>query len=394
LALFEPRLGRDKIQTVKKPTPNKNEKFYKLPEPVGSLPYHLSLGSVIPSENIRRIEKSGSISFHIVGDTGDTKRLEASERVEEAMESDFDHKNDISKNPSFFYHLGDVVYNFGESDEYYSQFYEPYAHYPAPIFAIPGNKDGDVRPHSNQKSLEAFVNNFCNKKQEVTQDAGDINRDVMIQPNVYWTLEAPFVTIIGLYSNVLDGGEVKNDQRDWLIHELTKAPQNKALMVSVHHAPFSADEEHSGSDTILRTLDKAFEQSERKADIVLSGHVHNYQRFTRESKNKDGKRIQIPYVVLGTGGHWKLHRMQQHAGAKGGNTSRIDVPFKISDIDDNVVLESFCDNRHGFMRIHVTTKKLSGKFYSVPSPPEPVGKGPKKLDEFELDLEKHKLLNV
>jgi acid phosphatase type 7 len=68
------------------------------------------------------------------------------------MESDFEEHN-----PSFLYHLGDVIYKFGEASEYYSQFYEPYAHYPAPIFAIPGNKDGGVRPDSNEKSLAAFV---------------------------------------------------------------------------------------------------------------------------------------------------------------------------------------------------------------------------------------------
>ena len=44
--------------------------------------------------------------------------------------------------PSFFYHLGDVVYNFGEAAYYYDQFYEPYRNYPAPILGIPGNHDG------------------------------------------------------------------------------------------------------------------------------------------------------------------------------------------------------------------------------------------------------------
>ena len=60
------------------------------------------------------------------------------------MESDFKHK-DKTKIPSFFYHLGDVVYKFGEASEYNTQFYEPYGFYPGPIFAIPGNKDGSIR---------------------------------------------------------------------------------------------------------------------------------------------------------------------------------------------------------------------------------------------------------
>jgi len=249
LVLFVPRLGKKKIASVTLPTPN--EKFHALPEPTGTAPYHLPFDKVISREQINRIGNSGSIAFHIVSDTGGTKSPTAQHIIEVAMESDFDRR-DLSKNPSFLYHLGDIVYKFGEASEYYSQFYEPYAHYPAPIFAIPGNKDGDVRVNSNENSLEAFVNNFCAKTQEVTPDAGDIARDAMIQPNVYWTLHAPFVTIIGLYSNVPDGGVIKENQFQWLENELKTAPTDKAMIFSVHHSPLSADEEHSG---LIRRLD-------------------------------------------------------------------------------------------------------------------------------------------
>jgi acid phosphatase type 7 len=220
LILFVPRLGKKYIGSVTQPTPNSNEKFYELPRPAGKAPYHLALSSVVSKEKVESIYNAGTISFHVLGDTGGTKTVEhvAEHVVEAAMESDFD-----SHNPSFMYHLGDVIYKFGEASQYYSQFYEPYAHYPGPIFAIPGNKDGDVRPGSNEKSLAAFVINFCAKKQEITVDAGDISRDAMIQPNVYWTLETPFVTIIGLYSNVPDGGVIKQDQFDWFKGELESA---------------------------------------------------------------------------------------------------------------------------------------------------------------------------
>ena len=40
--------------------------------------------------------------------------------------------------PSFLFHLGDVVYDHGEDTGYHDQFYHPYKDYPAPIFAIPG----------------------------------------------------------------------------------------------------------------------------------------------------------------------------------------------------------------------------------------------------------------
>ena len=76
--------------------------------------------------------------------------------------------------PSFFYILGDVIYYYGEASNYYPQFYEPYLHYPAPIFAIPGNHDGDLATPVPQgvTSLEAFVNNFCATTPHVTPDAG------------------------------------------------------------------------------------------------------------------------------------------------------------------------------------------------------------------------------
>ncbi|MFX7870449.1 metallophosphoesterase family protein, partial [Acinetobacter baumannii] len=48
--------------------------------------------------------------------------------------------------PAFLFHLGDIVYNFGEAQYYYDQFYEPFRNYPAPIFAIPGNHDSFVVP--------------------------------------------------------------------------------------------------------------------------------------------------------------------------------------------------------------------------------------------------------
>ncbi|MFY9868779.1 MAG: metallophosphoesterase [Candidatus Nitrosopolaris sp.] len=363
MVLFVPR----KIATVTQVNPNKNEKFYELPKPTGKPPYHLTLNSIIPNGQIK---KAGCIEFHIVGDTGETKIPQAQHMVESAMEADF------NKHPiSFLYHVGDVVYKFGEASEYYSQFYEPYAHYPAPIFAIPGNKDGDVHTGSNVPSLTAFVNNFCATRQQVTPDALEINRDAMIQPNVYWTLDASYVTIIGLYSNVPDGGVVKEDQFQWFVKELVSASKDKALIVAIHHAPFSADDEHSGSDTILKVLDRAFEESKRLPDIIISGHVHNYQRFTRKLDKH-----QIPYIILGNGGHWKLHHMQQHNGVQ------IKTPFKLPDRDD-ILLEKYCDDGYGFMRLKVSAKKLEGKFYCIPHQ-----QSVKKIDEFKLNLQKHKLV--
>ena len=98
MVLFVPRLGKKKITSVTLPTPNKNDKFHALPEPTGTAPYHLPFDKVISREQINRIRNSGSIAFHIVGDTGGTKSPTAQHIVEVAMESDFDRRNP-SKQP-------------------------------------------------------------------------------------------------------------------------------------------------------------------------------------------------------------------------------------------------------------------------------------------------------
>jgi phosphoribosylcarboxyaminoimidazole (NCAIR) mutase len=36
----------------------------------------------------------------------------------------------------------------------------------------------------------------------------------------------------------------------------------------------------------------------------MTGHVHNYQRFTRPLNGRD-----VPYIVAGAGGYWHLHTM-------------------------------------------------------------------------------------
>ncbi|MGZ4313735.1 MAG: metallophosphoesterase [Solirubrobacteraceae bacterium] len=52
-----------------------------------------------------------------------------------------------------FYHLGDVVYPHGEEAGYRDQFFSPYVAYTAPIFAIPGNHDGELTPASTAAPL-------------------------------------------------------------------------------------------------------------------------------------------------------------------------------------------------------------------------------------------------
>jgi hypothetical protein len=158
------------------------------------------------------------------------------------------------------------------SSDYPVQFYEPYQDYDAPIFAIPGNHDGDTRTRTgdvpdDEATLFGFMQNFCAPTAQFIFK----HRSTMTQPYVYWTLETPLATIIGLYSNVdgqLDAPGTFEQQR-WLAQQLTDAPTDRWLIVAVHHAPYSLDTTHGGYADIGDALDRAFNTTSRTPDLVL-----------------------------------------------------------------------------------------------------------------------------
>ena len=352
-----------------------NLAFQNLPQPIGPQPYHLSLHQVLPGHHIEAIEAAGKLIFHSTGDTGGIKSPQFQQGVVDQMVSDCRGKDEASR-PAFFYHLGDVVYYFGQGREYYSQFYEPYQLYPAPIFAIPGNHDAEVADEHSH-SLSSFVTNFCAQTPELTRDAGDTHRHAMTQPHVYWTLEAPFVTLIGLYTNVPEGGRLDDAQIAWFAGEMAGAPPEKALIVAMHHSCYSADLYHSGSQYMVQQLEQAIASSGRVPDAVLSGHVHNYQRFTRSINGRD-----VPFIVAGAGGFWKLSSMQNDAQ---GNP--LSTPYQFTDLD--VTLECYCDNRYGYLLMEVTPDTLKGQYMAVSPLP---GVQARCIDMFTLDLKAHKLI--
>jgi hypothetical protein len=138
----------------------------------------------------------------------------------------------------FFYHLGDIVYLHGEEENYGEQFLKPYAGYCAPILAIAGNHDGELGPGKSGEPLAPFVRHFCAPAAAPRPNG---TREAVPQPNVYWTLEHDFVTIVGLYTDVPEGGLIADEQRRWLIGELADARTDATLILAMHHPVFSAD---------------------------------------------------------------------------------------------------------------------------------------------------------
>jgi Calcineurin-like phosphoesterase len=324
-----------------------------IPSPRAGAPLQLKLDDFVGPQMIAAIQSAGKIVFHSVGDTGAAKvdhqqtvatALANQANVADAMVRDLAGTNP----PAFFFHLGDVVYHFGEAQYYYDQFYEPYRLYDRPIFAIPGNHDGSVfGPTSSapqNPTLQAFLDNFCAASAVPSPDAGGMVRSAMTQPGVYFTLDAPFVSIIGLYSNVLEGPGVISSQKGafpavsdvqlgFLQSELLRLKPlrqagQRAVIVALHHPPLSVDANHGGSTGSQQDLDTAFQTTGLWPDMVLSGHAHLYQRFTQRVNNN---KQQIPYLVSGSGG-FAASPPQQNVGPApitvGNDTMEIDPIVK------------------------------------------------------------------
>jgi hypothetical protein len=128
----------------------------------------------------------------------------------------------------------------------------------------------------------------------------------MTQPGTYFTLDAPHVSIIGLFSGAAES--LRYMSKNQLAHfadelarlsALRAAGDRRAIILAVHHLPqFYA----ARPDAMSKGLDSACAAAGLWPDAVVVGHAHLYQRFIR-TVNVNGKDKPIPYIVCGNGGY-------------------------------------------------------------------------------------------
>jgi acid phosphatase type 7 len=357
---FAPNKVPPGFHTIIDPDKNPPQPWRDLPTPPGLPPYRMNLDAIIHQDMMTTIEQSGKLVFHSVGDTGGVTTSTYIDGVTRFMECDFTGVPDPADRPSFFYHLGDVVYYDGEGANYWPEFYEPYLTYPAPIVAIPGNHDGDVNPATGETSLQAFVRNFCSQSAVISPDNRDAPRRTMTQPNVFWTLNTPLVTIIGMYSNCPEGGQVGDTQRQWFISELQAADKSLPIILAIHHPIYSAYGSHPGSTRLKSFLDDCCTRAKRAPDVVLTGHVHDYQRFSAPLYDKKN----VPFIVAGAGGY----KQRLHVLGKVFQDAKAANKFPIQIQGEPEMLENFNDSDHGYLRITVTKKDITLDYVTVPDP--------------------------
>jgi len=325
------------------PVTHRNTSFQPLPRPLGLAPYHYDISEHFP-DIAKEIEAAGEMVFHVVGDTGGVVDGEYQSNVAEQM---IEHlASGKGGKPLFCYHVGDVVYFTGMHDDYYGQFYEPYAHYDIPIFSIPGNHDGEVDDPSAQTSLDGWVDYFMQAHPDVDPISKDAPRVQLDLPNVYWTLVTPLATIVGMYTNVPEGGSIDSVQQQWLTNEFATAPTDRAFILALHHPVYSFDVFHSGSSKMADALENAIRDTGRVPNLVLSGHVHDYQRID-QAISKDGP---TPFIVIGNGGYHNLHALHSGDNDKAPDTGAV---------------LKYGKEIWGFMTLTVSKQKISGTTIEV-----------------------------
>jgi hypothetical protein len=252
--------------------------------------------------------------------------------------------------------------------------------------------------------VHAFLDNFCaaGAPPHRTPESGGLIRTAQVQPGVYFTLDAPFTRILGLYSNCLEdpgvissqGGkypELSDAQLVFLKTALDRVNDEKyagALLIAVHHPPYVAVTRsknqlagrHGGSVEMLAEIDAACAAANVWPHAVISGHAHNYQRFTR---SKDGR--ETPFIVAGNGGH--AVAPLTHRGMA---TLRAPSPQPtLSDGTDSVVFENYDDQEFGYLRIVANESQLRIEYHPASDGPDA-----KTPDDFTtVDLKTRKLIH-
>jgi acid phosphatase type 7 len=321
------------------PVGHRNTSFQPLPRPLGLPPYHYDIAAAFPAIG-KDIDQNDEMVFHVVGDTGGVQDGEFQNNVAQQM---IDHLTSTKgTKPQFCYHVGDVVYFTGMKQDYYAQFYEPYAHYDPPILAIAGNHDGEVDDPTAQTSLDGWVEYFMQANPDVDPISKDAPRVQLNLPNVYWTLVTPLATIVGMYTNVPEGGSIDSTQQQWLTNEFATAPTDRAFILALHHPVYSFDVFHSGSAKMADVLENAIRDTGRVPNLVLTGHVHDYQRIEQKIA-PDGP---TPFIVTGNGGYHNLHAIHSNPGDKAPDTG--------------AVLKYGADKSWGFITLTIDKKTISG----------------------------------
>jgi hypothetical protein len=169
--------------------------------------------------------------------------------------------------------LGDNAYDAGTLEQYQAYYAPNWGHFKGKTNPVPGNHEYDSGDSSG------YFDYFGSRAR------------------------APYYSYdLGAWHLIALNGELDvstdSPQERWLKHDLAAHP-SRCVLAYWHEPRFTSGSEHY-SDTDFVPFWKDLYAA--RADVVLNGHVHNYERFARQKPSGKAARNGIREFVVGTGG--------------------------------------------------------------------------------------------
>ncbi|MDD9897597.1 MAG: metallophosphoesterase family protein [Candidatus Melainabacteria bacterium] len=283
----------------------------------------------------------------VLGDPGTngTKKYKFSDKKSQLLVRDafyaYHHQQQLPS-PNLILSLGDNAYPSASDKDLQRAFFEPYQDVMThiPIFPVFGNHDSGYdknhtsynarsypQPHGVYYDAFSFPNE---NKAYYSFDYARVHFIVLDSYDSYWQdLKADRSNLNKIYDGAKDSS---NAMLDWLKQDLESTDADWTIVAYHHPAYATADDDPPHGrwqDWIKKHVVPILE--EHKVDLVLNGHVHNYQRsypmknFEAKSAEKNiySKGQGTIYTILGSSGQsWnQAHTSDLHpvAHAKEGS---------------------------------------------------------------------------
>jgi len=260
-----------------------------------SFSYRLSVNgkSIFESSSVARKDSKSDTHFVVFGDCAANTAGQRQIAFHAAQQK-----------PDYIFITGDIVYSRGRVSEYQTNFWPIYnADQPDPLQGAPLLRKtlftGAIGNHDSQALIDLALNpdplayylywSQPTNGPALTPDHQFVPKfkgSEEIKTKFLETTKGAFPAMANFsfdYGNVhwtvLDANSyvdwTSKEFRKWVLDDLKSASKAKWRLVGLHHPPFNSSKAHFKEQRI-RVLSDIFEEG--KADLVLAGHVHNYQR--------------------------------------------------------------------------------------------------------------------
>lgn len=205
-------------------------------------------------------------------------------------------------NVAYVLHLGDMVVEGGSDHEwaYYTRLMAPLAARELRVYPVLGNHD-----YSGPRAVDRAQADPLANARRYSPELAAAERDN--PPRTYYAKVLDGLGLIFLDSNLQHDTRRAAEQTRWLERQLAKLDADasvRAVLLLSHHPPFTSGKNRHG-DEYMRHVVVPRMRSSRKGVVLLSGHVHGYERF------EIGDRT---FVVSGGGGGPRVEYLPPSGG--------------------------------------------------------------------------------